>query len=145
MPSQPIPPAAARLAERWRADAAVLRRYGAENLADLVERMAAEMEAELKAGDTEVIGLAAAEALSGYTAGHLRRLVRDGRLRNVGSDRKPEFVTADLPRKPGYLPVSDIPDPAATPSGSRYREIVDEVLRGHRRATGSRQKGRRRQ
>lgn len=37
--------------------------------------------------------------VTGYTRAHLRRLVRTGRLRNVGSDAVPEFLLADLPRK----------------------------------------------
>ncbi len=126
--AQPIPPAALRLAARWRADAAVLRRYGADDRAELVERLAAEMEAEMQAGGSETIGLEAAAELSGYSAAHVRRLLREGRLRNLGSARSPAFLADELPRKPGHVPPHTAPPSA--PAGLSKTEIVRAVLRG---------------
>lgn len=94
----------AALVARWRTNAAVLRSYGARGHARLLERLAAELEAELSVESSSVVDLAGAVQLSGYSRGHLRRLVRSGQLRNVGSEDFPEFLVADLPRKPGYPP-----------------------------------------
>ena len=89
----------------WRADAAVLRRRGARRAADLLERVAAELEADVHAaaaGDEppELVDMRAAVALSGYTRGHLRRMLVAGTLTNYGTERRPLFCAADLPRKP---------------------------------------------
>lgn len=97
------PPLAALVA-RWRANAAMLRSYGARGHARLLERLAAELEAELTAESSTVVDLAGAVHLSGYSRGHLRRLLRSGQLQNVGTENSPEFITADLPRKPGHIP-----------------------------------------
>jgi hypothetical protein len=98
----------AALVARWRANAAVLRYFGAHGQGRLVERLAAELEAELSAESATVVDMAGAVQLSGYSRGHLRRLLRNGQLRNVGTDDSPEFHTYDLPRKPVYPPTNKI-------------------------------------
>jgi hypothetical protein len=98
-----------RIAERiklWRDDAAVLRRRGAPRAAALMERLAAELEADVSgprpADDVpELVELGAAVALSGYTRGHLRRMLVARTLTNYGTNARPLMRAADLPRKPG--------------------------------------------
>lgn len=98
-----------RIAERiklWRDDAAVLRRRGARRAAALMERLAAELEADVSDGAPiedvpELVDVAAAIALSGYTRGHLRRMLVARTLTNYGTEARPLIRAADLPRKPG--------------------------------------------
>jgi hypothetical protein len=98
------PPRVAALVDRWRTNAALLRSYGAPGHARLLERLAADLEAELAAESSPVVDLAGAVFLSGYSRAHLRRLLRTGRLLNLGTDDAPRFNAADLPRKPGFCP-----------------------------------------
>jgi hypothetical protein len=90
-------------AELWRRDAEVLRRYGQDSIAAVLETLAGELESDT-VQDAPEVGLAEAVRLSGYVAAHLRRLVKEEKLRNVGSPKNPRFLTSELPRKPGYNP-----------------------------------------
>lgn len=92
----------------WREDAAVLRRRGARRAAALMERLAEELEADVSASGgavdvPELVDMAAAVALSGYTRGHLRRMLVARTLTNYGTEPRPLFRAADLPRKPGAV------------------------------------------
>jgi hypothetical protein len=101
----------------WRALAELLRTNGAEQAARATEARADELEAALRLQDDSIITLAQAAAASGYSADHLSREVREGRLRNVGRKGAPRIRRADLPRKPAarlaahrpalYDPVAD--------------------------------------
>lgn len=99
--ADPSPARLAALVDRWRTTADLLRSHGAPGHARLLERLAADLEAELHAESAAVVDLAAAVFLSGYTRGHLRRLLRSGQLRNVGTEDAPAFIASELPRKPG--------------------------------------------
>lgn len=100
-----------RISERiklWRDDAAVLRRRGARRAAALLERVAAELEEDVRGPDgatldeaAELVEMRAAVALSGYTRGHLRRMLVAGTLTNYGTEARPLLRVTDLPRKPG--------------------------------------------
>lgn len=87
----------------WREHAALLRKYGAEQQAAVLEQCAAEVEAERQRRESARISLDEAVELSGYSRSHLRRLWRTGQVRQLGTQENPEFQTADLPRKPGYV------------------------------------------
>lgn len=94
----------------WRDDAAVLRRRGARRAAALMERLAAELEEDVRNADTateddapELVEMRAAVALSGYTRGHLRRMLVAGTLTNYGTEARPLLRASDLPRKPGRV------------------------------------------
>ena len=89
----------AELRARWRADAAVLHRRGAEGAAVLLESCAAELDAALADGAPEPVTLAEAANLSGYSIPHLRRLIADGALRNVSANGRVRVRPGDLPRK----------------------------------------------
>lgn len=92
-----------RLVGLWREHAAVLRRYGAEEHADVLERCIEDVEAEESEKADRRVDLAQASIVTGFTRGHLRRLIATGKLRNVGTSENPEFMLSELPRKPGYL------------------------------------------
>ena len=96
----PALPAAERAA-LWRAHAEILRSYGAEHIASVLEACAAQLEADERARPHAVVTLDRAVELTGFTRGHLRRLCRSGKLPNVGTNAAPAFRLADLPRKPG--------------------------------------------
>lgn len=85
----------------WRADAEVLRRRGAVARAAMLERLAAELEEDLARDAPPLVDLGRAADLSGYTRGHLRRMLMEGGLVNHGSEARPLVLAADLPRKPG--------------------------------------------
>ena len=90
----------AALRARWEAEAATLRRRGASAHADLLDSVLADFDAAQTMQDAEACTLAEAARISGYTADHLGRLVKDGTLRNVGRPRAPRVRLTDLPRKP---------------------------------------------
>lgn len=121
----------AALVARWRMNAAVLRSYGAPGHARLLERLAADLEAELRAESAAVVNLADAVHLSGYTRGHLRRLLRAGQLRNLGSDIAPRFTASDLPRKPGYVPAHEILAPPPKSGVSSRLQVARAVVSGN--------------
>lgn len=109
MSRDPGPSGPADLAVAWRREAVLLRARAAEVQARILEQCADELEAALAASARTRIGLAEAARLTGFTRGHLRRLVKAGTLPNHGTEREPAFLSTDLPRKPGYgvdVPVS---------------------------------------
>ena len=89
------------LPDEWRALAAQQRRLGADSQARILEFCADELAAAfVRAGD-EMLGLSRAAEESGYSADHLSRLVREGRIPNSGRKSKPLIRRRDLPVKPG--------------------------------------------
>lgn len=114
----------------WRQDAAVLRRYGDTRAADLLERMAAELEADTQAAEGARVSLADAVELTGYTRGHLRRLVLDGKLRNVGTDQNTEFLAAELPRKARYVPGQEEPCGGSVAGLTSRLQVARAIVRG---------------
>lgn len=61
-----------------------------------------EVEAWLQGQEMEPLRLREAAYESGYTVRHLRRLIDQGRLQNVGTDEEPRVLRGHLPRKPGW-------------------------------------------
>ena len=90
------------LLHRWHDEAKELRRWGAEAPAQAVDRCAAELEDTLAMLDAKVLTLAEAAQESGYCVSHLRRLLSEGKLRDVAEKGQPRVRRGDLPRKPGY-------------------------------------------
>ena len=83
----------------WRKQAKELRRYGGETPATALERCAADLEATLVERDETTFSLVEASRESGYSADHLGRLVRDGKIPNAGRPGAPRIALRDLPRK----------------------------------------------
>lgn len=87
------------LAPAWRLLAETLRLNGADQAARATEARADELEAALRVEGDATMTLAQAAVASGYSADHLGREVREGRLRNVGRKGAPRIRRKDLPRK----------------------------------------------
>ena len=83
----------------WRRRAKALRRYGVETPATALERCAAELEDTIVERDETTYSLVEASRESGYSADHLGRLVRDGKIPNAGRPGAPRIAHRDLPRK----------------------------------------------
>ena len=98
------------LVNRWRVEAATLRRRGAPQQAEALESCAEELEAALREHELEALTLQEAAEESGYSEEHLRRMVRDGTLpaqRNGGTRSHIRISRKDLPKKPGKRPSSN--------------------------------------
>ena len=87
------------LPRTWRRLARALRRYGGETPATALESCAAELEATLRDRDDTTFSLVEAAKVSGYSADHLGRLVRDGKIPNAGRRGAPRIARRHLPRK----------------------------------------------
>jgi hypothetical protein len=87
----------------WRAEADLLRRYGADPQATTLEAAASKLAAAWQAWLDELVPLAVAAEESGYSEGSLRRMAREAVIPNraqVEGDYL--FRRGDLPRKPGH-------------------------------------------
>ena len=101
----------------WRKQAKALRRYGGETPATAIERCAEDLEATLVERDETTFSLVEAARESGYTAEHLGRLVRDGKIPNAGRPGAPRIALKDLPRKAAAL------DPTRLAEKSPRRDV----------------------
>lgn len=90
----------AGLAQAWRDEAGSLARRGADVLSRCLESCAADLEAAIVAEGAVAMTLAEAAARCGYSADALGRLIRQGRLRNVGRKHAPRVLLSELPLKP---------------------------------------------
>jgi hypothetical protein len=117
-----------QLPAQWRVAADRLRHYAAAGHAQLLEICADELDAALRARGAELLNLEQAAAASGFSADHLGREVRAGRIPNYGRPRAPRVRRADLPRKPGWLRPEE---PDTTFIGARgriARAVADSLL-----------------
>jgi len=119
----------AGLPVEWKSRAMKLRRWaGASDAARAWEAAAEELEAALTGEEDDLLDLPSASFVSGYSADHLGRLVRQGRIPNAGRRNAPRIRTSDLPRKPGYLP----PDSATANPAVNREQIARTLLLLHR-------------
>jgi len=88
------------LAEGWEAEAKNFRHRGLEGEARMAESFAADLRARLAAWEAEPLTVAEASEESGYSESHLRTLLSEGRLANIGRQGSPRIRRADLPAKP---------------------------------------------
>jgi hypothetical protein len=100
------------LAARWLEEAETLDRYRDERGGSLCRMLAAELQAALANHEREVLTLAQASQVSGYTADHLRHLISEGAIPNAGIKGSPRVKRGDVPMKPGERAPDDF-DPAA--------------------------------
>ena len=86
--------------DRWRARQA---EWTALNVSLSGEKVAAEVlrdiEALLDAEGFEAFGLTEAAERTGYTADYIGKLVRDGKIPNLGRPKAPRVRLRDLPKK----------------------------------------------
>lgn len=94
---------AAALLVEWRLEADRLELRGLVEPARVIRSLADELEASLSHQGAEILTLRQASAESGYSAGHLRRLVSAGEVENAGRRGAPRIRRRDLPRKRGGL------------------------------------------
>jgi hypothetical protein len=88
------------LAQQWRKEAGLLReRYGLDSLARLCEVHARELTEAVGRHEAELLTLSVAAEYSGYSTSHLRALIADGTLSNVGRKGSPRLLRGELPRK----------------------------------------------
>jgi len=114
----------------WKARAKNLRRWAsAEPATTAWERAAAELEEALSREADRVLDLTRAAPVSGYSADHLGRFVRQGRIPNAGRRHAPRIRPSDLPRKPGHAST-----PAERSPGTPPREQVVRTLLQRRQA-----------
>lgn len=101
-----------------RSKAAELREsFGDEARARALEWAALRVERAIREQADEPLTLAQAAARSGYSASHISRLIRDGKLPNLGRRGTPRVRAGDLPIRAtrrvvarpslGYDPVAD--------------------------------------
>ncbi len=88
------------LATRWRADAEVLDRNGAEQLARICRTHADEIDHALQQEADEALSLTEAAAASGYSTDRLRHMITEGKISNAGRRGAPRIRRGDLPVKP---------------------------------------------
>ena len=111
---------------RWRAEAERLERLGSlVNPSRLITEILADAESAFRDEHLRSLTLTEAAKESGYSPGHLGRLVREGLLPNAGRPNAPRIRSADLPRKAGRLRVSPS---AAKLVGARPGQIARAVV-----------------
>ena len=87
------------LAAQWEAEAETLARYKDERGAATCTLHAAELRAAVSAVGEELLTLADAAEVSGYSVDHLRHRVADGSIPNKGRKGSPLIRRSDLPVK----------------------------------------------
>ncbi len=120
-------PSIGDLPAAWRRKAKTLRRYGGQALATALERCADELEGTIQERDDTTYSLVEASRESGYSADHLGRLVREGKIPNAGRPGAPRIARVDLPRK--AAPPAEPQLAAATqPSDVSNAQIVQSII-----------------
>ncbi len=122
------PPTIEALPADWRKKAKSLRRYGGETPATAIERCADDLEATLVERDETTFSLVEAARESGYTATHLGRLVRDGKIPNAGRPGAPRIALKDLPRK-AHVPTEPRLAERSRRSHLSNTQIVQSIIR----------------
>ncbi len=115
----------------WRKQAQALRRYGGETPAIVLDRCAAELEATLQELDETTLSLVEAARESGYSADHLGRLVRDGKIPNAGRSGAPRIARRHLPRKaqaPATPRLAEKPRPRELSNAQIVQSIIERGI-----------------
>jgi hypothetical protein len=99
------------LSQAWEDEATTLRdRYGLESLARLCETHARELRSRLRDIATATATTAEAAEISGYSEAHIRRLLSEGDISDLGAKRGRRVIVAELPRKVGKLTEGEVAD-----------------------------------
>ena len=85
----------------WRARATELERY-APAAAQAFNDAADQLEDVLQA-TSDSVSIKEAATLGGFSVDHIQRLVRQGRIENVGRKGKPRIRREEVPTKPGHI------------------------------------------
>jgi hypothetical protein len=98
------------LRARWRARREEFARFqAAVDGAALCDELLADLDETICAVDDELLTLSQAAKVSGYSADHLGRLVRDGKLPNAGRPYSPRIKTQCIAAKTRLARARDIP------------------------------------
>ena len=113
----------------WRKQAKALRRYGGETPAVALDRCADDLEATLRERDETTLSLVEAARESGYSADHLGRLVRDGKIPNAGRPGAPRIARTHLPRKaPAEPPLAEKPRRSDVSNAQIVQSIIQKGI-----------------
>ena len=93
-----INPAIQKLLSEWKQDADTFRRYGDDTRSTLLDSLTHKLEEALHSEAEEVLNLTQAAARSGLTADYLGKLVKRGKIPNLGRKGAPRVRVSDLPR-----------------------------------------------
>jgi hypothetical protein len=96
----------AALPAAWRQRATELDPY-APAAAHAFRTAADDLDRSLATADEDTVTLGEAATLGGYSVDHLQRLVRTGRLENVGRKGKPRIRRSQVPARPGHAALLD--------------------------------------
>lgn len=100
----------------FRANAEEARRLTGSDAAGTVWEEAARItETAIREAILTPLSLEQAAAESGYTTGHLQRLLREGGLPNSGTESTVRILRKHLPRKPGHGVDATFDPPASSP------------------------------
>ena len=113
------------LVVEWRLEADRMELRGLREPARLIRSMADQLEAVLGREDSEILTLQEAGKESGYSPGHLGRLVRDGQIPNAGRPGSPRIRRSDLPRKATELTKIGPPSMLRSSKAAIVRSIAD--------------------
>ncbi len=84
---------------RWRQKARLFREHGHEATARAYEACSSELETALHTDADDLLNLQEAARESGYSADHLGRLIREGKIPNAGRRNAPRVRRRDLPKR----------------------------------------------
>jgi hypothetical protein len=97
-----------RLAERWKGDADRFEEWNPDGpVAGVLRRCAAQLEVALSERAAEAMTLQQAAEAGGYSPRHLRNLLADGTVPNIGRKGAPRIARGDVPMKPGHGTADD--------------------------------------
>ena len=120
------------LVARWVERGELLKRLG--GFVDgqrLISEMLADVESAFRTEEAELLNLKEAAEVSGLSADHLGRLIRTGRLPNLGQRHRPRVRRGDLPQKPRGLR----PEPASPFLRNSRRQIAESVVNSETKET----------
>jgi hypothetical protein len=121
----------ADLPDEWRTLAAQQRRLGADAQARILEFCADELTTAFHGAGEELLGLRRAAHESGYSADHLGRMIREGRIPNSGRKAKPMIRRKDLPMKAFKSKTEPCPKPrSGYDPGRLFRDVIRSKLGG---------------
>ena len=116
----------ADLALEFRNTAKVFREHADESVAIAYEKCANRVEQAFNEEDNVLLNLQRASEESGYSADHLGRLVREGKIPNAGRSGAPRIARRDLPANshPTARGVAEDPEQ----SDSSFEQIVQSII-----------------
>ncbi|HET9065152.1 MAG TPA: hypothetical protein VFN22_04985 [Gemmatimonadales bacterium] len=101
----------------------VMRPYGGDVVVAL-EQVIRDVNMLAERFDSSILTLEQAARESGYAKHSIRRMMRQGKLQNVGVDRKPMVRRGELPRKPGL----DSPPPRLQVHRTSRQQVARSLI-----------------